>query len=142
MTFKTDLIIGKLAEDLVQEKLEKYWGIKFRQTEGNFKGYDLYSPNDISVEVKMDRGFRTTNNVAIEYRYKGHKSGIKTTLATHWVYLLGLDLWLARTSEIISWLYNNHKDCKKVKGGDNRESDLILLTFGQFKQIFTRIDTL
>lgn len=40
------------------------------------------------IEVKEDFKSEHTGNIAIEYRCRGRDSGIKSTAATHWVYIL------------------------------------------------------
>ena len=133
-SFFTDLEFGQTSEDILRHTLKLH-------------GYDSKAINDhscdieyqVKVEVKTDREWRRTGNVAIEYKYKGEPSGISTTQAHIYVYVLdGISsMWYVQTDALRAYLKNI--TAKRVKGGDDNMSDLILLTLSQFFSIFRRL---
>ncbi len=103
--FKLNLPEGELAEEYVKNYLILYGGYKFvrynRNTK-NKKDFDLVMSleqngivKEVTFEVKIDfkAGLKTnggTGNVAIEEECRGEDSGIRTTKADYYVYLLPL----------------------------------------------------
>ena len=132
--FKSDLEFGQKSEELLKHHLL-------------MEGYDSESVNthscdlkyEVRVEVKTDREWQRTGNVAVEFKYNGEPSGISTTEAHIYVYVLdGVSaFWYAGVDELKTFLKNTV--CKRVKGGDNNASDLILLTLSQFFSVFKRL---
>jgi len=132
--FKSDLEFGQESEELLRRHLK-------------MEGYDSASIHDHSgdieykviVEVKTDREWQRIGNVAIEYKYRDKPSGISTTEAQIYVYVLdGVSaFWYVGVDELKTFLKNTA--CKRVKGGDDNMSDLILLTLSQFFSIFKRL---
>lgn len=136
--FEDDKNIGEMAEDLVKEALDSHWGTRLMKAEGFFKPWD-FMDGERRVEVKLDRLVGKTGNIAIEYEFRGKPSGVKATRATHWAYLLGMEVWLCDIQSLLKWLRDNHGRCKKVGGGDNGSSKMLLLTEAQFKSVFSRV---
>jgi len=134
MTFKSDLEFGKASEDVLERRLRHYGYDTFRSTT---KSADI--SYQVKVEVKSDRVWRTTGNVAVEYASSGVPSGISTTDADIYVYVLdGIDaFWYCGVGELKEYLKNIKT--KKVKGGDGERTSLILLTLSQFHAIFKRV---
>ena len=132
--FKVDLEFGQQSEELLRNHLL-------------MEGYDSTPVNDhscdleykVKVEVKTDREWQKTGNVALEYLYKGEPSGISSTHANIYVYVLdGINaFWYCGVNELKTYLKNIKT--KRVKGGDGNQSDLILLTLSQFHAIFKRL---
>ena len=83
------------------------------------------------VEIKTERDqWKKTGNIAIEYSYKGHDSGLKSTESDIWVHNLVKD------DEIYCSLFfpidKLKQLCNKmpkfpVHGGDNMDSKMLLL---------------
>lgn len=48
----------------------------------------LFETEGKTIEVKADKAWHTTGNVAIEYRFRGRPSGLSTTEAKWWLTVL------------------------------------------------------
>lgn len=88
------------------------------------------------IEVKTERGqWASTGNIAIEYEYKGRPSGITTTEAPYWLHVLEVDgeefcTLLFKTS-VLRGLLDTVKSSRKVAGGDDNQSKLVLLPLSE-----------
>lgn len=89
------------------------------------------------VEVKEDLLYEKTGNVAIEFESRGKASGILSSTADYWAYVLGDKIYLVKTLSLYETLRKG--DFKKVKGGDNRTSRLYLVPLLSFKEIFKEL---
>ena len=70
------------------------------------------------VEVKTDRRFAETGNVAVEVSFRGEMSGIVTTTATWLAYVLADEVVVIRASVLReAVLTGSHRE---VSGGDGR----------------------
>lgn len=82
--------------------------------------------NDSEVEVKRDRQTQRTGNVYIEYESRGKPSGIKTTKASKWAYILQDGCILIIDTELLKkalrYLIKARLCVKDVAGGDNNTS--------------------
>ena len=84
------------------------------------------------IEVKTERGqWASTGNIAIEYEYRGQPSGITTTEAPYWMHILEVDgeefcTLLFKTS-VLRTLLKTVKAARRVSGGDDKQSKLVLL---------------
>ena len=85
-------------------------------------------------DVKNEINWKTSGNIAIEYRYKGVESGISMTNAKWWIHILsdGKEIEMAfifpvdvLKKKIRTFL--DKKIAKKARGGDNNNSSLVLL---------------
>lgn len=83
--------------------------------------------HQILYEVKGDFLGSATGNLAIEVRYKGQPSGVSSTLAHYWVQFLNDKFYVFPTFELKEELKLNWSFYKKVQGGDNGDSTLLLL---------------
>ena len=63
--FKYDLLLGNVGENIISELLK-----------------------DSTIEVKMDFLAHKTNNIFIEFRSRNKLSGISTTQAEFWFYII------------------------------------------------------
>lgn len=130
--FNTDLLLGKKAERFIKELLvAEYPDIEI--VEGYEKGFDLVDKiTGYKAEVKFDWESRKTDNIAIEYLYKGKKSGISETSAYEWFQVFYFNgswyVFRCKVSELKSFLKSNFRYLSKVKGGDNLNSNLILVS--------------
>jgi|TARA_R100000479_G_scaffold42169_1_gene19051 hypothetical protein len=84
-----------------------------------------------TIEVKNDLKALKTGNLFIEYHSRGKPSGISTTQAEYWCFLVKDVFILIRTDDlkdILRPLFNTKAD---IKGGDNNTSSGILLKIEQ-----------
>jgi len=84
------------------------------------------------IEVKTERGqWARTGNIAIEYEYRGKPSGITTTEAPYWLHILEVDgeefCSLLFKTDKLKELLKTVKSARKVNGGDDKQSKLVLL---------------
>jgi hypothetical protein len=80
-----------------------------------------------TYELKTDYLFEKTGNVAIEYRYKGNPSGLFSSVANYFVIEIPKSYIVIERKLFIEWLREHHQELKKVYGGDNNQSQLILI---------------
>jgi len=134
--FDRDLIQGEFFE---KEALKYIDYDEYKITEGYFKEYDIIymkDGNETKIEVKSDRLSSKTGNMCIEYAYKGYNSGINTTKADYYFYfvlhckdndiykdIIKYDLYKIPVKKLIKLV----KKCRKVRGGDNKDSYMYLL---------------
>lgn len=132
--FKQDLEFGQASEFLLKHHLE---------LEGIDATFIKDASGDLSyevmVEVKTDRKWRDTGNVAIEIRRDGIPTGISTTSADIIVYILdGISaFWYTKTEDLK--LFMKSVETKRALGGDGNRTEVVLLTLSQFHQIFRRL---
>lgn len=110
--------------------------------ENHDKKYDLsftLNNRQYTMEIKHDHMWESTGNVAIEFFSRGKHSGIATSTAFMWVYILNDELWVAQTDSLKGKLENGR--FRQVTGGDNGTSALYLVPIKEFKRIFRRIDS-
>ncbi len=139
--FKSDLDIGEIAQDFISKQLEGEFG-KMKVSKGLFKDYDLVSNDGYTIEVKLDKKSRSTNNVAIEYKYKNKPSGISTTKAMEWIHIFYLNGWVycrTRREDLRNFIRTNIKSIVKTKGGDDNMSDILLIRKDDFVDRFNYI---
>ena len=84
------------------------------------------------LEVKNDLRAVETNNVAIEIRYDGQPSGLMTTQATWWLIAVGAEGFLLKADSLRQCALGS--PFKKVRGGDNNKSELILVPIQVIRQ--------
>ena len=92
---------------------------------------ELLSGNT-KVEVKTERDiWASTGNIAIEYEFRGNKSGIRATESDVWVHNLVKDdeiyCSLLFPVDKLKKLCNNMPNKKTTYGGDNMDSKMVLL---------------
>lgn len=129
--FSSDLEKGKIFERLICEKL----GLEFnglRVVEGYQKGFDLIDNTGYKIEVKTDFESEKTDNIAIEIRCRDSLSGLATTKAKEWIHIFwykGKWYFLrCNVSDLKGFIRSNWKYLKKVKGGDNSLSEMVLIS--------------
>ena len=90
---------------------------------------------DGKIEVKTERDtWASTGNIAIEIRFRGKPSGLSGTKADWWFHILTLDGEMVtmvcfpvdKLKQIVKELLDK-KLVKKVMGGDNNDSELLLV---------------
>ena len=135
MNFRNDLKFGQIYE----REFIKVMGLKSyeidHETNKAIKEYDIIvRQNGIETkyEIKADRLSSKTGNVCIEIAYKGQPSGITTTASDYWGYFVikseGYDLYLIPTDELKQMIFSKPNQYKSIRGGDNKNSDLILIS--------------
>jgi len=96
----------------------------------------------LSFEIKAERGaWRDTGNIAIEYESRGKKSGVLVTQAEYWVHFLGDSegkihgMYVFPVKNLIKWLKLNKDTNRKVSGGDDNTSKLVLVPIARLHEI-------
>lgn len=146
MSFEEQAKRAHLVEDKVAVSLLSIRPT-YRQVKHNDrakKGFDLEFERDgkdnLKIEVKEDLLFSKTGNIAVEYRSRGKDSGITTTEASHWIYVLGDEYYVIHVANLRKLL----KTAKKVVGGDivtrctgeqQYSSELYLVKVDNFKSM-------
>lgn len=112
--FKYDLKVGQLAEKTVGK---------------------LLMLDDSTIEVKLDLLTQKTGNIAIEYRSRGKKSGISTTKAKYWAFVISIDdkgyeefpIVVITTEYLKEIARKYYKLGRTIRGGDNNTSEMVLI---------------
>jgi len=82
--------------------------------------------NNSKIEVKRDKQTKQTGNVYIEYESRGKPSGIATTKADKWAYILQDGCILIIDTELLKkalrYLIKARLCVKDMPGGDNNTS--------------------
>jgi len=125
---KNDLIINNLNLDY------KY----------DIKAFSKKLDRHLFFELKTDKFVdkeNDTGNMAIEIRYKKRPSGVSKTKADWFVYffrnLKKENIWMIKCSDLKDLIKNNN--FKKVMGGDNNASELVLIPRNNHKESFNVI---
>lgn len=111
--FDIDLEFGQVYEEKIKKLLES-------------KG---------KIEVKTERDtWLKTGNIAIEYRYRGKKSGIARTKADWWFHVLTIDgimvgmvCFPVSKLRLIMRALKDRGVARKVMGGDDNASEMLLV---------------
>jgi hypothetical protein len=85
------------------------------------------------VEVKTDRMAHTTGNIAVEFRCNGRLSGISTTEADYWAFVLrgGTIVILIETDRLKKIARRNYRLGNVICGGDGNNSEMVLIKINQ-----------
>lgn len=103
--FKYDLKVGQVGEKQLASLLE-----------------------DTKIEVKKDLQAIHTGNVFVEYNSRGELSGLSTTEADWYAFILSIrNIVLIKTSLLKDKCRKYHNTKRDVVGGDNNTSKGILL---------------
>jgi hypothetical protein len=133
--FQKDLKVSYKSVDKVKNLLESKGA---EQLEINHdKKYDIrftFNSRCFTIEVKQDFLFQKTGNVAIEYVSRNRDSGVTTSEADIWCYVLGEEVYFCPTKRLRAILENT--EFRKVSGGDNNTSRMYLVPVKTFKEIF------
>lgn len=81
------------------------------------------------IEVKTDRIAQVTGNIAVEYRFRGRPSGISTTEADYWAFLLYdmTTIIMVPTEKLKAIARDRYKKDEITLGGDDNASEMILI---------------
>lgn len=138
--FTKDLQASQASVDLVKKWLK---GNNCKSIiDINTKYYDIqYVIGYITetIEVKEDFQYDLTGNVAIEIKSRGKSSGICTSTADYWIYVLDGKMYRARRSAVLCWLIQHWDRYRRVEAGDEGTSIVALVKMVDFYEIFTEI---
>ena len=101
--FKYDLEVGQLGEKKLADILENK-----------------------KIEVKTDFQAQNTGNVFIEYKSRGKWSGIVTSTADYWCFIVSNHQFVLLSKSKTWQLARKYKD-RKVRGGDDNTSVGVLV---------------
>ena len=85
------------------------------------------------VEVKTDRMAHRTGNIAVEFRCNGRPSGISTTEADYWAFVLrdGTIIILIETDRLKKIARTNYRLGNVTCGGDGNNAEMVLIKINQ-----------
>jgi hypothetical protein len=85
------------------------------------------------IEVKTDRIAHITGNVAVEYRYRGRPSGIATTEADYWAFILYdmTTIIMVPTDKLKAIAREKYRQDQITLGGDENASEMILIPINE-----------
>lgn len=85
------------------------------------------------IEVKTDRIAHITGNVAVEYRYRGRPSGIATTEADYWAFILYdmTTIIMVPTDKLKTIAREKYRQDQITLGGDENASEMILIPINE-----------
>lgn len=134
----------KASEKSVSDVITCLERMGFSEFETNNDGrydisYTTVSGAKHTAEVKNDLMWDKTGNVAIEYKSRGKASGIATSKADYWFYVLGEKIYHAPVGDIRVYLIQHWDRFKRLSGGDEGTSQLALLKLDDFKDIFKEL---
>ena len=137
MSFFKDLEFGDKWETIALKKM----GITtYRKIEGKFKPFDVICYKDDKIvlrEFKADRMACITGNLAIEWSCSNCPSGIQTTLADFWTYILvsGDDCEIFDIPvSVLKDLIHRQEYSSIVAGGDASKNIMFLFPKNVFSQ--------
>ena len=126
--FELDLVDGHAGERVVRHFVERNWYRQFIKYNDD-SAYDILFQNDfeepMTFEVKTDYWEQEldnggSGNMAIEYKCRGRKSGIRKTKAKFFAYyfpnISDEQLWIIRVDKLRALLKEH--DFKAVDGGE------------------------
>jgi len=126
--FEKDLVDGHKGEEAVRHFVESVMGLEFKKYNDNAY-FDILFQNPyedpVTFEVKTDYWEKDWNdggsgNMAIEYKCRGKKSGIRKTKATYFAYYIpnirDKQLWVISVENLKKLIKNNR--FKRVLGGE------------------------
>lgn len=103
---------------------------KYEIMAGYHKEYDIKIIKDditTTYEIKSDRQASVTNNLAIEYEYRGNDSGLYASTADYWIYFIVHKNY----EEVYKIPYTKLKciaeKCRRVTGGDGKLSKMFII---------------
>jgi len=130
MGFLHDLKRGEAGEDFIIQKLQElYGGVAVKS--GGAKGWDFSLTNkgwSIRTEVKTDLRAEQTGNIFCEVECSGKASGLTSTTADRWAYLLpNKCIYIFEPAKMLEWLKVNGKP---IGGGDGGRAKGFLAKVG------------
>ena len=98
-----------------------------------------------TIEVKADRAWHKTGNIAVEYKFRGNPSGLSTTKAEWWCVVLTNKInprksdaiFLCEVEKLRKHLKKIFHKVRRVNGGYKNASRLLLVPVEKFLPITT-----
>tara|TARA_R110002020_G_scaffold144946_1_gene318148 strand:+ start:4218 stop:4706 length:489 start_codon:yes stop_codon:yes gene_type:complete len=144
--FEKDLEQGNNGEKIIMMYLFCQ-GMKFVSFNDDYR-YDIKMHSEkrneeVLFEIKTDVYAKDTGNIAIEIRYKGKPSGISHTEADWFIYwyrdIPFNNVWMIKVKDLKSLIKKSN--FKIVNGGDDNQSQLVLIPRKKYKEYF-KVDTI
>lgn len=140
--FKKDL---KDSEESVKKVIEFLQTVGCTDISENHDGrFDIQYTNKSGIirtaEVKNDLMYNDTGNVAIEFQSRNKPSGISTSKADVWYYVLGDDIYVCPIGILRVYLIQHWDRYRRVKGGDDGTSLIALIPMYEFSQLFGKVN--
>jgi len=98
-------------------------------------GYDIGVTGEI--EVKTDLRAGATGNVAVEVAYRGCPSGLRTTTAGGWAYVIGADIYLLSVASLRALV--DAPGVRRVPAGEG--ATVALVRLDDLRRVARVIDT-
>lgn len=138
--FKEDLKDSQKSVNQVIEFLKEQECIDIlTNDDGQYDiSYTTRNGNKRTAEVKHDLMWDKTGNVAIEYMSRGKASGIASSKADCWYYVLN-QIYHCNTGDLRAYLLKHWDRVRRVKGGDANTSELLLLKIDDFLDVFKSV---
>ena len=100
MTFADDLAVGQEVERKVLKTIQASYP-KALMIDGYFKDFDILVPETKqAIEVKYDIKSEKTGNVCVEISFGGKDSGLITTKADWWVFVVHDGIYWVKTERL------------------------------------------
>jgi hypothetical protein len=129
--WETQKLVGESAENLVARRLAAK-GFHVHKAWGQHAAYDLMIFK--TLEVKNDTIAATTGKVAVEVECSSRPSGLNTTTADFWVFVIGTDALLIHTAALRRLVRG--RPARPANGGRQR---IILLPVGELETIARKL---
>lgn len=108
--FEKDLSIGRNAEIAVANLINRIPGC-YVLSNNNTKEYDLCyqceGKPEKKLEVKKSNTTKYTGKVVVEYEYLGRPSGIQTTTADFWCFVVESEAYFISKSKLLELFYES-----------------------------------
>jgi hypothetical protein len=140
--FQADLLVSEIAVQKVIALLEKKGATDIETNDdGRYDVRFTMEGQTYTAEVKEDRMYHTTQNLALEYESRNKKSGVASSVADFWCYVLdkgcGYDgIYFVRLNKLRRHL-QTHQYPQSL-GGDDGTSKLYLVPITRFIRVFER----
>jgi len=132
--FSECLAKGKTGEQLWAQILKNIGAedIEFND-DGRYDISCLLNGKTVTYEVKTDFNTIRTQNVAVEFSSRGRKSGIITSNAKYWVYLIDRAFYLIDAQKLKKYVLNRDMELDIKTSVDGNL--IYLIPLGDFKKI-------
>lgn len=148
--FSRDAAVGDKGEATVRQLFEGCGATCTKVPFETKSHYDLsvdLEGTKFSVEVKLDKMYSVTGNIAIEFYnpLRGEDSGIGATKADLWAHLVynkkTLEVWVTDVKALKEYIDNN-KPFKVISVGGDQNASLYLYKGYVLEDLFIRVDEL
>jgi hypothetical protein len=139
---RKDLEWGEKMQEIAKYELSHLYQTEVEDNPGKDKYYDLYIPNKkVFIEVKADRKSVDTGNMVLEFASRGKLSGICTSLADYFMYIV-----YHKDYQTIGYYIDTKYDTLSnflslgvfLRGGDDNSSILMMLPIDIYPGIFRK----